>query len=115
MNVSISSIKGYQLVRIEEDLNSETDMESLESIIIDSINEGRTKVALSFTPSSFLYGKPLRYLIRFSKEIEKSGGHLAIIEPSKNLRDMLETLDFALLTKVYSTEQELGAAKDVAH
>jgi anti-anti-sigma factor len=102
---------GYQgdfyVLRILQDSFTDGDMESLKKQIEDSMDDGKVRIALSFTPASYPYSKLLTMLTQCYRLIKDRGGKLVIVHPNQDFHDIMEQTKLLNVLEVYVSEDEI--------
>ena len=102
---------GYQsgcyLLRILQDSFTEGDVEALLKQIDDYLDEGKTKIVLTFTPASYPYSKLLTMLTQCHRLVEKRGGKLIIVHPNPDFHEIIEQTKLKSVLEVYSSEDDI--------
>jgi anti-anti-sigma factor len=102
---------GYQILSIKEDLTISSDLSELKALVQGYMQKGITDIAFSFTEASYLYTKSISVLVQCLEAIRDRGGTMAIIHPNDDIVDILDTLDFDKIIKIFPTEQDMVPAK----
>jgi anti-anti-sigma factor len=98
---------GYYVLRVLQDTFTEGDVESLKKQIEDAMNEGKMRIALSFTPASYPYSKLLTLLTQCYRLVKQRGGKLIIIHPNQDFHDILEETKLLNVLEVYTSEDDV--------
>jgi anti-anti-sigma factor len=107
MKIDIHTNSGYQVLRIEEDLEVISDLSELKFLIEGYLKRGRRFIAIGFTTASYIYSGALAVLIDCHKKIIKEGGDLCIIEPNHELQGVFNVLNVDKILHIYPSEAAL--------
>jgi len=81
----------------------------LKPIVSRFLDCGTVRIALSFTPRSFLYSKYITVLAECLDMINRKDGVLAIIQPNNDMLDTLKLIGLDKVIRITHTEEELFA------
>ena len=98
---------GYQILRIKEHLERGMDLSPLRRAIEMSLAEGKTKIALSLSPDSFLYSEILANIVTYYKMVSAQGGSIWVVQDNEKILFILETLGLTDLISIVSSEDAL--------
>ena len=98
---------GYQIYSIKEDLHFDSDLTQVIELIEQNLQDGVTKIALSFTPDSHFSSISISALLQCIEIVNNNGGNLAIIHQSKKDFELLEKLSLVCLMRIYTSEDDL--------
>jgi len=107
MKIDIHSAGGYQVLKIEEDLEVISDLSELKFLIEGYLKRGRRHIAVGFTTASYIYSGAIAVLIDCHKKIAKEGGDLCILEPNQEMLEALKLLNIDRILHIYPSEAEL--------
>jgi anti-anti-sigma factor len=107
MKIDIYSNGGYQVLKIEEDLEVISDLSELKFLIEGYLKRGRRFIALGFTTASYIYSGAIAVLIDCHKKIIKEGGDLCVIEPNQELQGVFNVLNIDKILHIYPSEAQL--------
>ena len=102
------SQNGYMVFDIKQDLGLGADFGDLTSLMREALASGQKKIALKFTPDSYLYTPTLASLVNFYKMVEEAGGTLCLIEPNESIMEVLEVMGLAKVVEMAPTERQVG-------
>ncbi|MBD3344836.1 MAG: hypothetical protein GF401_07210 [Chitinivibrionales bacterium] len=105
MQIQSYSKYDYQVLRIPEDLTTETDLSEIQQIIEEY--PSLKNVALWFTQNSCLYTESIFILTHCYRLLAERGGELALIKPNAIILSALQTVGLTHLISVYNSEEEL--------
>lgn len=109
MRIEESSRHGYRVIRVTEDIVLTSDVGELREHLEKALQKGEKRVALGFTPNSYLYTEAIAVLVQCFELIQDAGGKLAIINPNEDILDVLRIAGFLDLVAVVKTEDELAS------
>ena len=102
--------KGRRLVvRILEDINLNTELTGLITMVERSIALGNKDIAFSFGDGSFLYTRHIATLVKCFEMLRDKGGTLAIIHPNRDIIDILALIDPEQMILKADSEAELDS------
>jgi anti-anti-sigma factor len=107
MKIDIHSNSGYQVLRIEEDLEVISDLSELKFLIEGYLKRGRRFIAVGFTTASYIYSGAIAVLIDCHKKIANEGGDLCIIEANQELLGVFGVLNINRILHIYPSEAQL--------
>ena len=107
MKIDISATGGYQVLKIEEDLEVIADLSELKFLIEGYLKRGRRHIAVGFTTASYIYSGAIAVLIDCHKRIAKEGGDLCIIEANQELLGVFNILNIDKILHIYTSIEEL--------
>ncbi|MBD3391267.1 MAG: hypothetical protein GF418_04355 [Chitinivibrionales bacterium] len=99
---------GYHILRILQNSFTEGDVEALKKQIDDYIDDGKSRIALSFTPDSYPYSKLLTLLTQCDRLVKERGGKLIIIHPNPDFHEIIEQTKLTSVLEVYSSEDDVA-------
>lgn len=107
MNIELATRNEYLIIRIKDDLYFDTDITEVKSIVEEKIEEGIGNFAISLTPNSHLSSMSVGKILQCYEIVNKKGGKIALVVPSTDDEDLLETLSFTCLIKICKSEDDL--------
>jgi anti-anti-sigma factor len=107
MKIDIHTHNGYQVLKLEEDLQVISDLSELKFLVEGYLKRGRLFIAVGFTTASYIYSGALAVLIDCYKKIAKEGGDLCIIEPNQEMLGVFNVLNIDKILHIYPSEAEL--------
>ncbi len=107
MQIEIYESGKFQILKINEDNNSITDLSVLRDLVIGYVSRGKYNIAISFSGAKSIYSKAIEVLISCYKSVHEKGGELCIIEPDPALFEFLETLNLNHKINMYVSEKYL--------
>jgi len=99
---------GYQVLNIKEDLTISSDVSELKMLISGYMSRKVLNIALLFTKDSYLYTKSISILVQCLELVREHGGSLAIINPNEDIQDIMNTLDFNRVIRVFPSEDDIA-------
>jgi anti-anti-sigma factor len=106
-SIQSTFVNGYQVFKIKEDLALGADFGALTDLVERAIKKGRVKVALHFTPRSYLYTPTVARLVEYYQLLQQHGGSLCIVRPNDEIVEVLEVIGLTKLVRIVSSEEEL--------
>ena len=98
---------GYQVLSIKEDMTISSDVSELKMLVNGYLNRKVLHIALLFTKDSYLYTKSISILVQCLEMIREHGGSLAIINPNEDILDIMNTLDFSRVIRIFPFEDDI--------
>ena len=95
------------IVRVLEDINLNTDLNSLITVVERGIASGNKDIAFSFGEGSFLYTRHIATLVKCFEILRDKGGTLAVIHPNRDIIDILALIDPEQMIVKADSEEEL--------
>jgi len=108
MNIEHLKINDFEVLKIRDDVGPHTDLNALQERIEELLQVGRTSIAVSFTPASYLDSRAIGTLSTCVQSIHGRHGRLAIIQPNRAIADFLRIVGLSRYVEVYVTEAEVG-------
>jgi anti-anti-sigma factor len=112
MKIDIHTHSGYQVLKIEEDLEVISDLSELKFLVEGYLKRGRRYVAVGFTTASYIYSGAIAVLIDCYKKLIKEGGDLCIIEPNQDMQGVFQILNIDKILHIYHSESDLPNVED---
>lgn len=105
MNISVEEVGSVTVVRFQGNLDTTSSPEGQESLnkIID---DGGSKLLVSFAEVEFVSSAGLRILLATAKRLGASGGGLRISNLNEVVGEVFEMSGFSTILSVYDTEQK---------
>jgi anti-anti-sigma factor len=107
MKIDIHTHGGYQVLKLEEDLQVISDLSELKFLVEGYLKRGRRFVAVGFTTASYIYSGAIAVLIDCHKKIIQEGGDLCIIEPNQEMLGVFNVLNIDKILHLYQSEDDL--------
>ncbi len=108
MKIDINTHGGFQIVRIEEELEIITDLSELKFLIDGYISVGKRKIAVSFSDTSYIYSGAIAVLMNCHNALaEYDDGELCILEPNKDIRSIFSVLNIDKVLTIYDSVDDL--------
>lgn len=107
MQIEAVDKNGYRLLRINEDLKQDTNLNDLKSLISTKFDDNVKNLALSFTERSYFYSRTIAIITQFLGQIKERDGYFAIIHPNDNMLEMIKLVGLDKLIKTYTSEDDL--------
>jgi len=105
-----TDIRGdFLVISAVGDINLNSDVSKLYLLVESGLAQGKKDIALSFTAESFLYTRHIAVLVRALELIKDRGGSLTIINPNKDIADVLFLIDPDSLIRQAESEEALLA------
>jgi anti-anti-sigma factor len=100
----------YSVIGIIGKIDRLKDSIVLKSYVNTLIEKGRVTIALNLSKVTYLDSGALNVFIYSYEALNKKGGHLALIEPSEYVKDVLEVVGLTKLVKIFPTEEDFNHA-----
>lgn len=98
---------GYLVYSVQDNLGANSDISELESMVESKLEEGPARIALAFTPGSFLSSRVIATLVRCFALVEEAEGEMAVVLPSAQLEECIDILGFRNLVRMVKSVDEL--------
>jgi anti-anti-sigma factor len=108
MRIDATSANGYRVLAIAEDLGLNSDLAQLRAAIDECLAKGLVRIALRFTPNSFLSTRAIAVLVQCVERVNDHAGRLAVLQPNGDIKHCLQVTRLDELFEVAETEDELG-------
>jgi anti-anti-sigma factor len=102
----------YKIIKIEDQLNVIGDLTELKSLIEGYLDKGVKYVAVNFSDTTYLYSGAISVLINCYKMIKESNGDLCILEPNKDIIELLRQMNIDSIIDLYQSEDALPDSID---
>jgi anti-anti-sigma factor len=102
----------YKIIKIEESLNVISDLSELKSLIDGYLGKGNKYIAVNFTDTTYLYSGAISVLVNCYKSIKAAHGDLCVLEPNREILDLLRQMNIDAIIDLYSSEEELPDSAD---
>jgi len=99
--------KGYQIIRIKNDLNFNSDLTEVKKVVEELLAKDQVLIAISLTSKSYLSSMSIGYLLSIYKIVKAKDGILAVVQPNEEDNDLLEMLSMTSVIETYRGEDEL--------
>ncbi|MBD3392534.1 MAG: STAS domain-containing protein [Chitinivibrionales bacterium] len=107
MNIKRYRKCDYFALRVTEDLGIRSDLSALKDAVVEYLEKGITRIAVSFTPHSFLNSEAVAVCVQCVEMVRDKGGTLGIIRPNAQILDILKITGLEDLVQVFDSEEEL--------
>jgi hypothetical protein len=107
MEIETVDRAGYRILRVKEDLTSDSDLTDLKTAVKLQIDDSVRNIAISFTEKSYFYSRTIAVLVQFLGLIKELEGNLAIIHPDAGKSKMLTLIGLGKLIQTFTDENEL--------
>jgi anti-anti-sigma factor len=108
MRIDATSANGYRVLAIAEDLGLNSDLAQLRAAIDECLATGLVRIALRFTPKSFLSTRAIAVLVQCVERVNDHAGRLALLQPNADIRHCLQITRLDELFEVAEAEKDLG-------
>ena len=109
MGINTIEHNGFRVFRIAEDLGLRSTISELEQAVCTALDEGRTAIAVSFTPGSHLYSNTIAILIRCISRSEEKNVKLTLVVPNESIMSSVMLVGLNSLVHIVRCEEELTA------
>jgi anti-anti-sigma factor len=110
MRINATVAHGYQVLSIAENMGMNSDLGPLLKAVDEHVAEGRIRIALRFSATSFLSTRAIAILVQCVEHVTEKGGRLAILSPNPDIVHCLQVTKLEDLFEVVEREEELGRA-----
>lgn len=101
MNIKIYPCGIYQILEIGGQIVI-PQLEELRHLITGSIANGQNFIAIRFTDAAYLYSGAIAVLISCFKQVKDMQGDLCLLEPKKEMVDLLRQMGIDRLIPIYA-------------
>lgn len=109
MNLESRKTGAYTVAEVADTVTLNSDVSGLYEFVERSLEEGNRSIAVRFTEDSFLYTPHIAVLVKCLEAIREAGGSLAVVNPNRDVKDVLFLIDQEGLIRIVNGEQELAA------
>jgi hypothetical protein len=95
MQFELTSKGNFQIIKVLEDLVFQYNPFKFSHLVADFIAQGKTSVALAFTPETYASNKLLRVTMLCAKMMQESNGKLAVVCGDESTCETFEILNLA--------------------
>lgn len=106
MNIKIYPCGIYQILEIGGQIVI-SQLEELRHLITGNIANGQTYIAIRFTDAAYLYSGAIAVLISCFKQVKDMQGDLCLLEPKKEMVDLLRQMGIDRLIPIYAAMEYL--------
>jgi anti-anti-sigma regulatory factor len=108
MRLDIHTCGLFQIVQIEDELEIITDLSELKFLIDGYITQGKHRIAVSFTDTSYIYSGAIAILLDCHKKLSQyDDGILCVLEPNKDIKTIFALLHIDKILRIYDSENDL--------
>ena len=97
----------YRLIKIDEDVEENTELSELTVIVKGMLDQGKRTIAVRFTPRSFFGTKAVHDFVDCLEMVTEKQGKLAVVSPNKYIHNFLDAIDFDHVVEVFNDEEDL--------
>jgi anti-anti-sigma factor len=102
----------YKIIKIEEPLNVIADLTELKSLIDGYLQKQVKHIAVNFSDTTYLYSGAISVLVNCYKMIKECHGDLCVVEPNREIMDLLRQMNIDAIIDLYASEEELPDTAD---
>jgi anti-anti-sigma factor len=106
-SIKTEIINGYQVFRVSEDLALGADFGVLTKFIEKAVRKGQTKIAINFTPQSYLYTPTVARLVDYFKLLQQHKGTLCLVQPNEDILQVLDMIGLTKFVRIVHSEKDL--------
>ncbi|MFH0922326.1 MAG: STAS domain-containing protein [Fibrobacterota bacterium] len=99
----------YLVVQISDDFMVLADLQELDIFIDGLITQKNFFIALRFEQISYIYSGALSILVKNVKKIKNSKGDICLLEPNRDVNDVIKIANLDSIIAIYNSEEELLA------
>ena len=97
----------YRVIKIDEDVEENTELSELNIIVKSMLDQGKRTIAVRFTPQSFFGTKAVHDFVDCLEMITEKQGRLAVVNPNRYIHNFLDAIDFDHVVRVCNSEEDL--------
>jgi len=109
MNIKKYERNGFQVLNITEDLGIQSSLSDLKTIIANLMEKGIKRVAVMFTPNSYLSSESISVLVQSLELMRENGARLVIIRPGEQIGEALRITGLTDMVDFVDSEAQLCA------
>jgi anti-anti-sigma factor len=106
MNIKTYPSGIYQVVEIGGQI-AVSQLDELRHLISGHISNGQAYIAIRFTEATYLYSGAIAVLISCFKQVKDIQGDLCLLEPKKEMVDLLKQMGIDRLIPIYASIEYL--------
>jgi anti-anti-sigma factor len=108
MNIEIMDFNGYKVLRVKDDIKSDSDLSALKAAVNSQLTAGAKNLALSFTPGSFFYSKTIAVIVQVLGLVKEVGGNFSVVHPVARVLKSLAVIGLDKLIELCPKEENIG-------
>ena len=89
----------YRVIKIDEDVEEDTELSELNVIVKGMLDQGKRTLAIRFTPRSYFGAKAVHDFVDCLEMITENRGRLAVICQNRYIHDFVGAIDFDHVVK----------------
>lgn len=97
----------FCVIEISEEFTVISDLQDLDIFIDGLIKRGTLFIAVRFDKISYIYSGAMVVLIQNAKKLKALNGEICLLEPNKDIDDIIRITNIDVLLKVFHSEEEL--------
>lgn len=105
MQISSETINDVQVARFDGNLDTNTSADA-QDFLNSAIDEGATKIVVSFEKVDFVSSAGLRVLLATAKRLGGSGGALRVCGLNETVTEIFEISGFSTILNVFPSEAD---------
>jgi anti-anti-sigma factor len=99
----------YLVLEISDEFMVLADLQELDIFIDGLISQNNLFIALRFEQISYIYSGALNILVKNIKKIRLKKGDICLLEPNRDVNDVIKIANLDSVIAIYNSEEELLA------
>jgi len=100
----------FLVIEISYEFSVIADLQELDIFVDGLIAHGNLFIAVRFSEISYIYSGALGVLIKAAKRIREQHGQIVLLEPNREVHDIIRTVNLDTIIRMFDSEEELLAA-----
>ncbi len=102
-----SSLGKFCVVAISDEFTVIADLQELDIFIDGLVGKGHHFIAVRFERISYIYSGALAVLVRNARKLKEKNGEIVLLEPNRDVDDIIKITNLHNAIKVFHSEEEL--------
>ncbi|MBL8025497.1 MAG: STAS domain-containing protein [Fibrobacteres bacterium] len=107
-----SSIGKFCVVAISDEFTVVSDLQELDIFIDGLILKEINFIAVRFEKISYIYSGALAILVKNAKKLKERGGEIVLLEPNRDVDDIMKITNLHNAIRMFHTEDELRGVQN---
>ena len=110
LHVVSRPVGGWHLLTIKGCIGATSNLAEVLNEVEQCLARGQLKIALAFPSNTYLHTFAIRTLIVCCESVGGKAGELGILMPTRQIREILNTLELSDLLTLFDSEDDLAQA-----
>lgn len=109
MDFEFAEKNGYHVVRVNQDIAREAELNELKTVVRKKIDiDGVKNLAVCFGPDCNFYSPLIAVLVQFLGQVKERDGNLAVVHPNNAMLDVIRMVGLGKLMTLLKSEDDIG-------